>query len=338
MTDNNPVIIPVVLATDKKYAPYCSVTICSLMENASLEREYRIYVFHDGLPDADIAGLEGMSTENVLVRCLNVSAHVCPELMYESDAYPRPIYFRLLIPEILPQYDKVIYLDSDVVAVTDIALLWETDLNGMVIGAVQDLQHRKRQKETTAQLGMDAYKYFNSGVLLINCRAFKEERIKEKCYHLLGNHEKFFLPDQDTLNMACLDRVLYLHTRWNLMTGFGMLPYYTRKRGPYNKAYNEAIANPGILHYAGGYKPDNAAYMGINSRFWHYAVGSPWFMSIFTSWIERDDKKMYPQELFDMSRDIMMTGQCGWEGFLAAFGVAFRSRIRYLYRQRRQKQ
>lgn len=338
MENNNAQIIPIVLATDSKFAPYCSVAICSLISNASPEREYYVYVFQDSLSGSDITILEEMSTENVQVRCLDVSGHVRPDLMYESDIYPRPIYFRLFIPELLPQFEKVIYLDSDVVVVSDVAELWEIDMKEMVIGAVQDIQHRKRQKEVSAQLGMNAWKYFNSGVLLINCRAFREEQIKERCFYLLANHKKFLLPDQDALNLACLNKVYYLPARWNLLTYYGRQPYYIRKNGPYNRFYKEAQANPGILHYAGGYKPFESSYLGINSVFWRYAAGSPWFLSIFTEWIENDKKRLFPQELCDMSRDIMSTGQCGWRGFLEIFDVALRSRIAYLYRQRRKKQ
>lgn len=338
MKNRNAQAIPVVLASDRKFAPYCSVAVSSLIINASPKREYHVYIFHENLTDSDISVLEGMSTDNVRVVCLNVSEHVRVDLMYETPMYPRPIYYRLLIPEMLPQYDKVIYLDGDVVAVTDIAALWETDLKGMLIGAVQDLQHRKRQKETKAQLGMDARNYFNSGVLLIDCRSFQAERIKEKCYHLLENREKFKLPDQDALNLSCLGRVLYLPIRWNLMTNFGRLPYYVRKRGPYNRIYEEALAEPGILHYAGGYKPFYASYMGINSVFWKYAVDSPWFKQIFADWIDFDRKMLFPQDLYEMSRDIMATGQCGWEGLFSAFAVALRSRLRYLLGRRRPKQ
>lgn len=337
MSENSKRIIPIVLATDGKFAPYTSVAICSIIENASLECEYYIYVFHSSLSDNDISVFAGMSTANVSVHCMDVSEYILPEIMYESKMYPRPIYFRLFIPELLPQYEKVIYLDSDVVVVSDIVKLWETDLNGMVIGAVRDSPHNKEQKAIIESFGIDDRNYFNSGVLLINCRAFAEEHMKEKSYDTLSKHKNLWLPDQDTLNLVCKNRVYHLPLRWNIMTNFTQQPIYIRIREPYNKLFAAALDNPGIFHYAGGYKPHNASYLGLNSYFWHYAAKSPYFLEIFNEWMNFSKNVLTLQELNNMLRDIMATGKCGWRGFFAAFGVGFCSRVGYLCRKREQK-
>lgn len=337
MDENNRQIIPVVLATDGKFAPYCSVTICSILENASPKRDYHIYIFQDSLSKEDIAALEGQSSENVKVRCIDVSEHIRRELMYESDKYPRPIYFRLFIPTLLPQYEKVIYLDSDVVVTRDIGELWETELSGMIMAAVQDSPHIKQQRANLEKLGLDDSRYFNSGVLLIDCHAFMEAGIKESCYAVLKQYPDLQLPDQDTLNLVCKEKVLFLPVRWNIMTNYARQPARKRKKESYNTAFQEALESPCVFHFAGDYKPYNASYLGLNCFFWKYAAKSPWFMTLFEEWLAYDKKIMYPQELYHMIRDIMSTGQCGWRGFFNAFLIGFRARFGYLSRQGRSR-
>ena len=69
----NRKIIPIVFAINDNYVPYCGVAISSLMSYASDEYEYRLHVFYSELSDKNIRRLENMSTDNVIIKCMNVS-------------------------------------------------------------------------------------------------------------------------------------------------------------------------------------------------------------------------------------------------------------------------
>jgi lipopolysaccharide biosynthesis glycosyltransferase len=331
-------VIPIVLATDSRFVPYCSVTISSIIANASPEREYRIYVFHEGLPAAEQAIFETMSTVNIRIDCLDASAHIRPDVMYAAgSAYPRSIYFRLFIPEMLPMFEKVLYLDSDVVAATDVAELWETDITGAIVGAVRDCPHNKEQLANFRTLGLADEKYFNSGVLLVNCQAFKDERIKEKCCGLLSRYRDLHMPDQDALNLFCMDKVVYLPMRWNLMVNYARKPLHVRDAEKYGAEFDEGMDKPGIIHFSGDRKPLLANYLKHDNIFWQYAAGSPLFPKMFREWNAAEKRILFPGELFKIIDAIVATGQSGWRGLLSTFWFMVRSRIHFLRRLRERK-
>ena len=74
--------VPVVFATDKEFAPYCSTSIASLLRTRDLEREYRIYVFYDKLDSEDKCLLESMSQPGASVECVNVSGYIDKKLKF----------------------------------------------------------------------------------------------------------------------------------------------------------------------------------------------------------------------------------------------------------------
>lgn len=120
-------VIPVVFATDDSYAPYCSVAIASIIQNASPANYYRIYIFHTGLSDRCISLLEEMSVENCAVRCLNVQTPIdeYKASFYRKGHFSKEMFYRLLIPSVLDSFEQVVYLDADLVVTVDVATLFQ---------------------------------------------------------------------------------------------------------------------------------------------------------------------------------------------------------------------
>ena len=113
----------------------------------------------------------------------------------------------MFIPLILPQCDKVLYLDSDMVILDDVAKIYDTDMEGKPSAAVPDVFSSILQEHSVEIGNLDYKKTFNAGVLLMDTKKFEEEKIREKCLRLLEEDynrkiRKLIFADQDALNLV----------------------------------------------------------------------------------------------------------------------------------------
>lgn len=125
-----------------------------------------------------------------------------PSLPLNPDAhYTLDNWTRLWVEEFFPgDIDRVLYLDSDIVAVGSVAALWGADLGGALLGAI-DIPG---SQQGIANLGMCAENgYFNSGVLLIDLKQWRQSRALATVLRYVEAYpERLIDLDQDALN-AC---------------------------------------------------------------------------------------------------------------------------------------
>lgn len=133
-------------------------------------------------------------------------------------------YYRLIIPEIMPNYHKILYLDCDMVADHDVAELYDFDLNGAVIGAAKDidvagqlnLNQNNWQTYATEILGLDSpYDYFQAGVLILDLDGLRRTMSSEDMIQMALTHS-YRCHDQDILNIVCKNKVTYLPQQWKI--------------------------------------------------------------------------------------------------------------------------
>ena len=109
--------------------------------------------------------------------------------LYTRDYYTKTTYFRLFIPNLYPQYDKAIYLDSDIVVLGDIAKLYNEDIGDNLVAAVPDnvIQTNKVFQDYVERVvGIATYKnYFNAGMLLMNLDEMRKFDFQNKFLYLL---------------------------------------------------------------------------------------------------------------------------------------------------------
>lgn len=128
MTSSVKPAVPVVFATDDQFAAFCSVSIASLIANCDKTRPYLVYIFYDTLTQENKDKLSHMGTDNVTVEMVQVSQYINRDLFYIRGRQTITSYFRLFVMEVLPQHDKAIYLDSDIVILRDIGELYDIDI------------------------------------------------------------------------------------------------------------------------------------------------------------------------------------------------------------------
>ena len=265
MNRNNE--IPVFFTVDERYAGLCAVAIHSLIANSSPDRRYRIVVLHDHVSPASQSLIKRMATENVSIEFREmqqsfdgITGRIGDCL--RADYFTLTIYYRLFIPEMFPEYDKGIYIDSDVVLNADIAELFDKELGSNLIGAspdwsVQNVPPLCRYIEEA--IGVPHAEYINSGILLMNLAELRHVELGKRFLQLLNQyHFDCIAPDQDYLNALCRGRILFLGEEWDAMP----------------KDYGEPLAEPKLVHYNLFCKPWMYDGIWYADLFWHYADGA----------------------------------------------------------------
>lgn len=169
--------------------------------------------------------------------------------------YTEAAMFRLLLPDLLPEYDTVVYADCDMIIRQDVAELYSgTDLGNNYLGAVYEAPIFG-QSERFESLGCNPNEYFNSGFLLMNLKRMREEDVVKRLMEATRK-ENLEFPDQDVLNIVCRGRVLPLNPIYNSIRTFLLPQCKTDFLKQYAGSLWDEVQEKGSIHYTGG-KPWN---------------------------------------------------------------------------------
>ena len=282
--------IPVVFAADDNYVPMLTTTIHSVLANASDAYFYDVVVLQNGIT-ADHQRIMRAFLEasgKASVRFAEVGSLVDKYNLRTNNAHIGiETYFRFLIQELMPWYDKVLYLDSDLVVEGDISQLWQVELGDNLLAAAHDIDFLGNLNAPGSDhtsyneriLHMkDPYNYLQAGVLVLNTEQMRKLHPMEEWLKLASNNALIY-NDQDVLNAACEDRVTYLDWRWNVMHDCGDRVNKVFSFAPAEAfaAYNASRTEPLVIHYAGLEKPWKYPGCDFAERYWHYARQTPFY-------------------------------------------------------------
>ena len=126
--------------------------------------------------------------------------------------------FRCSLPELLPNLNRIIYLDADLFVNRDIKELWDVDVREYCLAGVVDegvaVHNYPRILNKYPEIKKESY--FNSGVLYMNLKKIREfGNLKKLVVDFLIENPEADLPDQDALNVLFHNKVLYLDGSWN---------------------------------------------------------------------------------------------------------------------------
>jgi len=269
--------IPIVFAANNDYVPYLGVALSSLVACANNKILYSIFVLHVNITIENQERLQKLSTENVIIQCKNVSKEMKGVNIISTNHLTAETTYRLLIPELFPQFDKVLYLDSDIVIIRDVSHLFDTDIECYIAGVSRELmnEHMKKHVDSLVLSFSDEY-YFNAGVFLINTRLFTKKGIKEKCFNLLNDKKKYAYLDQDVLNIICHGDVLYLDERWNCCWHH----WHYEALDSHNEIFIKSATDPWIIHFSSDKKPWTIPSAKFADYFWKFARNTPFYEEI----------------------------------------------------------
>lgn len=177
------------------------------------------------------------------------------EGLYIDPRYTEAASFRLLLPELLPELDRILYLDCDIIVRQNLARLWEgTELADNYMAVVFEAAI-EGQAERFRALGCDPGRYFNSGFLLMNLKQMRTEKVSERLLEACRVPYLEF-PDQDALNQVCQGRVLPLSPLYNSIRTFFIPKYKADFVRQYGEGLWDKVQREATIHYTGG-KPWN---------------------------------------------------------------------------------
>lgn len=270
-------IIPVVFAFDNNLILPACVCISSLLINAKEDTFYDIFILHSEKEKLDKTELNKIP--HYFPNC-KIQYRVVDETFDESfeiRGITTPAYYRLLIPELIPEYDKIIYSDVDVIFRSDLSNFYlNTDLQDYYIAGVNSFAHLIPENLAYyKRRGMDARGIIYSGNLIFNSKKIIENDIILKFRSLAANKYKF--QDMDILNIVCKGKIKYLSPEFCLTTYISQWAAYNRNQLNEfweNKVIDKALSD-GIVHY-NGQKPWKGFCVNFDI-WWEYYRKSPFF-------------------------------------------------------------
>jgi len=255
MVARHPMVVA--CATDDVFAPHCATMLRSLLATQA-GAATEIHVLHDPGLSADSRSKLSRACDGRL-NLLEVPAALLRQL--PTTRFHVACWYKVLLPELLPAHGRALYLDSDALVLQPLSALWETDLQGHLFGAVVNPLY-PFMRDRARELGLARPdEYLNSGVLLLDLAAMRQERVVERIREYAHRHPNNRWPEQDALSVVCRGRWQALHPRWNAQSTLFDLEPRDLPLPPDQVA--EATAHPAVVHFIGPHKP------------WHYLCRHP---------------------------------------------------------------
>ena len=211
----------VAMCCTRNWYIYLATEVYALFKNNDVKK---LYLF---IEDDEILYLKDNRIEYINFKKL-------PEYINETSPnyktkYTQLSFLRCYFTKFL-NCDKVLYIDADAIVVDNVEDLWNVDLKDNVLAGV------KEPGEWSKHLNIDGMdnKYINSGVLLMNLKEIRNQKLDDKMIELL-NTNFYYYPDQDVINIVCKDKIKYISNKYNSTetTGFvenAKIVHYIRER------------------------------------------------------------------------------------------------------------
>ena len=245
-------LIPLILAFTPNYVVPASVTLRSLLRATPQEVGYDVICLVGYEPDEELLNLLRLideGTGRLSFRFMNLSEKL-------KDAYYDPTYtaaanYRLVIAEELPEYNRAMYMDCDIVIRQDVSQLFENiDLDGYYMAGVVEASS-DWQIHNYTKLGLLFKEYINSGFLIMNLELMRQDKLSDKFVSILQT-EALEFPDQDAINIVCQGKLKFLPPIYN-----GIRTFLTHAdKGNFLRVYSledwKRVRKEGTIHYTGG--------------------------------------------------------------------------------------
>lgn len=240
------------LATDRAYLPWCATAVLSCLRSGT--RGVVVHLLHaSDVPAAELERFAAMTrAEGAELRQIPVAGLDLGPLPAAVAAHGGAVSCaRLLLPEVLSDVDRLVYLDADTLTRRPLDELWELPLDGAVLGAVRNVVEPGMVARLGALGVVDHRRYLNSGVLVMDLAAMRREGTAAallRCVHERG--DQLLWVDQDALNLVLGRGWHELHPRWNAQNSFWDWPRWAADVLG-DDAVAQAREAPAVLHFEG---------------------------------------------------------------------------------------
>ena len=261
--------IDVTCSTDDKYVQHCCAMLCSLFEN-NKEHKVIVYLLHHGLSNdsQELLHLLADRYENEII-CHDVNPDVFDgvELNPTHTWLSKAAFYRFLIPEIAPSdVNRVLYLDCDIIVLSDISPLFKLAIDEYGIAAIKDSSPFERKHRDVMGLELDD-RAFCSGMMMINLAYWREHNCQQQLFdYARKEKDNLVMEDQDILNFVFRKKWFQLPYKYG-KTPLTVAPVDKNQR--WFDIY-EFVYEPCIYHYAAHVKPWLDVWFPDKHYYWEY--------------------------------------------------------------------
>ena len=256
--------IPIFFGADDARSPFVATAISSIKENASKDLTYHIHILTDGISERNRRKISRLAGEGFRIEFYPLTERLSalegvrelgPEVVTSL-----PAYFRFFIPELFPQWDKAICLDTDLVVPGDISRLYCECMGSKLLGAVVDGSIQRVGpfvRYIEEYVGVAPHNYVNVGVLLLNCKRPREVDLSGRFLEWMDRYGlDAVAPEQDYLNALCRYGIHYLDPDWNAMPS----------------ECTQDMDEPQIIHFSLSSRPWLSETVPYDEVFWKYVA------------------------------------------------------------------
>ena len=270
-------MIHIACCSNEKLAPIFGVVVTSIGINVTSD-DVTIHLVHNSLKPRTVKRLQKIADKyKVELDFKQIDTDILKDCYFDKSKHYGDImmFARLLLSSVLPDLDKIIYLDCDIVVLKDLQSLWNLDISDVAVAMAPGLTFE--DKKSLNRLGMTSGYYLNSGVILMNLDYWRKHDVQNRIFsYILEKGDKLIYNDQDALNSILQNEHEELHIKYNFS-----YYYFHRLIGVlYKEKIHEIIEardNPIIFHYFGPLKPWSlGAYLPGKELFIKYQKLSGW--------------------------------------------------------------
>lgn len=309
--------VPIVLAANNSFVPVFATCLQSILDTSSQQHNYDIVLIQSDLTPENQTTLLGMTAAypNVSLRFFDASALLADYKLEAKEHISVETYYRFLIQDAMPSYDKVLYIDCDTIVLRDLADLYATDLGNHVFAAAKDPDfigqvngaNKATKPYAQNQLNLeDPYSYFQAGVILFSEKAMRKLHSVDEWLEIATYPYRY--SDQDVLNVVCQGKIKPIDMKWNMITDCNHERINNViKYAPVEiyQEYLSAHAAPYIIHYAGFMKPWYNPTEDYAREFWQVARKTPYYEELLFNM----QNKELTAEITALARGVSIRGR-----------------------------
>lgn len=270
--------IPIAFAFDNNLIMPACICISSLMMNAHADTFYDIFILYSSKSELDHNLLDRIPKYYPNCRIQYREVDSTFDRAFEVRGVTTPTYYRLLISELVPEYDKILYADVDIIFRLDLTEVYNTNMGNNYLAGTYDLGMnlgKDGQKYIASMPELSQGDYLQAGFILLNSKMINKDGLVDKFKKESKRKLKF--QDQDILNIVCKGKKIALPWKYN-MTDYSFYFLMNNSKSLTSKYANSNIEEAkfcGNLHF-NGHKPWKKYSVNFDI-WWEYYRKSPFF-------------------------------------------------------------
>ena len=257
--------ISICFCINNNYSKHLGVVLTSILYN-NKNSKFKFYVLTSDLTDENKNILESLKTKykNFEINYINVDKSIFKDFKLNIDYISIETYYRYLLAKIIPNENKILYVDVDLIVNGELNVLWNIDISKFYCAAVKEINIDIEKYKETIDIKKDN-EYINAGVILFNLKKIREHNITEQFF--INNEkykDKILYQDQCVINITLQDKIKIIDNIYNFTTKL------------YKKDKNK-IKNAKIIHFVGAKKPwKKVSFNPLKRLYYFYYLRSPY--------------------------------------------------------------